>query len=128
VAEQVEGGDHEGPRNQRREPDGQLAVAEHAHGQPEHQVMERRVPVAVLEVLEHVVQAQVRLMDADRLVEPDSPRHGQAQREPGGDDAGQDEQSDPPARVRLATGRELAARPEEVGFAGAAEAAPERSP
>ena len=32
---------------------------------------------------------EVRLVDADRLVEPDPARHGQAQRQPGGGDAGQ---------------------------------------
>ena len=127
--EQVERRDHERPRDDRREPDGQLAVAERPHGQPEHQVVQRRVAVAVLQVLEHVVEAQVGLVDADRLVEPDAARHGQAQRQPGGGDAGQDEQRPMlRRRVRLAARGEPAARAEQLGLARAAEAPPERPP
>ena len=72
LPEQVERRDHERPGDQRREPDGQLAVAERAHGQPERDVVQRRMAIPVLQVLEHVVEAEVRLVDADRLVEPDA--------------------------------------------------------
>ena len=71
-AEQVERRDNERTGDQRREPDGHLAVAERAHGQPEGDVVQRRMAIPELQVLEHVVEAEVRLVDADRLVEPDA--------------------------------------------------------
>ena len=53
--------------------------------------MQRRDAIAVVEVAEQIVQRQVRLMDADRLVEPDPPRDDQAQDEADDDQAPEDQ-------------------------------------
>ena len=107
--EQVERGDRERAGDDRRDPHRQLAVAERLHGQPQHHVVQRRMAIAVLQVLEQVVEAQVRLVDADRLVEPDPARDRQAQRQPGCGDRGQDRQRDfarwCPARRAVAPSR-----------------------
>ena len=84
--------------------------------------------VPVLQVLEQVVEAQVRLVDADRLVEPDPARHRQAQRQRAERDPEQDPERDVAGRVRLAAPGHAALRAEQLGLAGAAEPPPERSP
>ena len=125
--ELVEHRDHERPGDQRRQPDGEFPVAERADRQPQRQVVERRLAVAVVQVLEQVVQRQARLVDADRLVEPDPARHGQAQRQSREDQPAEDEQRGVVAGVRLTPSRKAAARAEQLRLVGTAEALKQRS-
>ena len=129
ASELVEHGDRERSGDQRRKPDGKFAVAEDPDRQPQRQVVERRLAVAVVEADEQVVQREARLVDADRLVEPDPARHGQAQHEP--------RRRSAPARmssavsaagVRLASSRQAATRAEQLGLLGTTNAPENASP
>ena len=91
------------------------------------QVVQGRLAVAVVKVAEQVVQRKARLMDADRLVEPDPPRHGQAQRQSREDEPGEDEQGGVVARVRLTPSREAATRAEELSLVITPQTPKERS-
>ena len=82
--------------------------------------------VAVVQVREQVVQAEVGLVDADRLVEPDSPWNGQAQRQPAGDDRREDDEGYVAAGIGLTPAGEPAPWPEQLGLASAAKAPKER--
>jgi hypothetical protein len=83
--------------------------------------------VAVVQVAQQVVQRKVRLVDADRLVEPDPPRHGQSQCQPPDNESGKDEKGGVAARVRLAPSREASTRSEELSLASTAEPPNQRS-
>ena len=82
--------------------------------------------VAVIQVAEQAVQRQVCLVDADRLVEPDPARHGQAQPQPREDDRGEGDEGSLEARVRLAASREPASPAEQLGLVRTAKASEER--
>ena len=123
----VEHRDHERPGDQRGEPDGELAVTERADRQPQHEVVERRLTIPLVQVLEQVVQRESRLMDGDRLVEPDPTWDGESQRQPREDQAPEDEQRGVMADVRFAPSRQAAARAEQLSFVRTAEPLKQRS-
>jgi hypothetical protein len=88
-------------------------------------VVQRRVAIAVLQVLHHVAEAEVGLMDADRLVQPDPARHREAQRRPDPGHRKEHEQRGARAGVGLPARGKATARTEEVRLTSATEALPQ---
>ena len=84
VPERVERGDHEGSGHDRRQPHGEVGVPEHVDRGPQRQGVQRRVPIGLRQVLDELGESEVRLVNADGLVQPQPPRdgdaHGQAER------------------------------------------------
>ncbi len=102
-------------------------MAERADGEPQHQVVQGRLAVAEVQGAEQIVQREARLVNADRLVQPDPPRHRQAQPQSDQDHRGEDEQRGLAAGVRLTPSREAALRAEQVSLMGTAQAPEGRS-
>ena len=124
--EHVERGDHERPGDQRRDPDGELAVAERTDRQPQRQVVERRVAVAVLQVLNRSCSdrcAWWMLIASSSQIPRGTARRSAS---PARMITAEDEAGGLEARVRLAASREPPSRAEQLGLVRTAKASEER--
>jgi serine/threonine protein kinase len=89
-SQRVDDGHQQRARGNRRDPHRQVAVADRSHDDPQQDVVQRRMAIAVGEILDQLGQAEVRLAHADRLVEPQPARDRQADRHGGEEEHGDD--------------------------------------